>query len=185
MKVSKITQVASAVALSLCVTAAYANETNSTATPKSTPATNANAPANANAPDMTGKQKATAIGAATGAVAGAVVGGPVGAVVGAGVGGYVGHEGTNAKGQVTPTPNASRTTDSMGREASNGMNGDQSGDSTVRDAQAALNAQGYSAGAKDGLAGPNTHAAIRKFQADKGLQQTGMLDSATKSALGL
>ena len=52
---------------------------------------------------MTGKQKATTIGAATGAVAGAVVGGPVGAVVGAGVGGYVGHEGTDSRGRVTNT----------------------------------------------------------------------------------
>ena len=56
---------------------------------------------------MTGKQKATAIGAGTGAVAGAVVGGPVGALVGAGIGGYVGHEGTDANGRVSTS--SSRT----------------------------------------------------------------------------
>ena len=49
---------------------------------------------------MSGKQKATAIGAGTGAVAGAVVGGPVGAVVGAAAGGVVGHEGTDANGKI-------------------------------------------------------------------------------------
>jgi len=112
---------------------------------------------------MTGKQKATAIGATTGAVAGAVVGGPVGAVVGAGIGGYVGHEGTDANGKVSA--NAS--------------------DDTVRSAQVALNSQGYDAGAADGQLGPNTRAAVRRFQAERGLAQTGTLDSSTLSALGV
>jgi len=162
MKNSKISQVASAVAIALTLsTAAYAADTNTNAT--------------SDAPAMTGKQKATAIGATTGAVAGAVVGGPVGAVVGAGIGGVVGHQGTDANGKVTPTTE-SRTT-------ANGTT--WTGDSSVKSAQSALNAQGYSAGSEDGVAGPSTQAAIRKFQADKGLAQTGMLDSATKSALGL
>ena len=81
---------------------------------------------------MTGKQKATAIGAGTGAVAGAVVGGPVGAVVGAGIGGYVGHEGTDANGKVSSTP------------ATSSSHPSHAADSTVRNAQAALNDQGYS-----------------------------------------
>jgi len=171
MKLTKITQVAGAVALAFSLTAAYANDT-------SAPATDSNA----STPPMTGKQKATAIGAATGAVAGAVVGGPVGAVVGAGVGGVVGHEGTDANGKVTTTPEA--RSDSAGSTASSGTTW-QSGDSSIRSAQTALNTQGYAAGVEDGVAGPNTQAAIRKFQADKGLEQTGMLDSATKTALGL
>lgn len=113
---------------------------------------------------MTGKQKATAIGATTGAVAGAVVGGPVGAVVGAGIGGYVGHEGTDARGKVSTAPAT---------------------DSTVRNAQAALNDQGYSAGAVDGQWGPNTQSAVRRFQAERGLAQSGTLDSSTLNALGV
>ena len=117
---------------------------------------------------MTGKQKATTIGAASGAVAGAVVGGPVGAVVGAGVGGYVGHEGTDANGHVTNTSTSSR-----------------GGDSTVRKAQAALNDQGYNAGAVDGRFGPSTESAIRNFQAKNGLSETGTLDSPTLKALGV
>lgn len=113
---------------------------------------------------LTGKQKATAIGATTGAVAGAVVGGPVGAVVGAGIGGYVGHEGTDANGKVATAP---------------------ASDGTVRGAQAALNDQGFGAGAVDGQWGPNTQRAVRRFQAERGLPQTGALDSATLSALGV
>ena len=116
---------------------------------------------------MTGKQKATAIGAGTGAVAGAVVGGPVGAVVGAGIGGYVGHEGTDANGKVATT----------------GTTG--ASDATVRDAQAALNSQGYSAGMVDGRWGPSTQNAVRRFQSDRGLEQSGTLDSATLNALGV
>ena len=121
---------------------------------------------------MTGKEKATAIGATGGAVAGAVVGGPVGAVIGAGVGGYVGHEGTDSKGHV---PSSNTTTNAN----------DMNGDSTVRRAQEALNSKGYSPGAIDGRLGPNTESAIRSFQEKNGIAATGTLDSATQSALGI
>ena len=101
---------------------------------------------------MTGKQKATAIGATTGAVAGAVVGGPVGAVVGAGVGGYVGHEGTDANGKVSSTTGKASSATAA--------------DSTVRSAQAALNDQGYSV--RGGRPIWSEHqSAVRRFQADK------------------
>jgi len=126
-----------------------------------------------NTQPMTGKQKATAIGATTGAVAGAVVGGPVGAVAGAVVGGVVGHEGTDANGKVSSTES--------GRKVASAANPD----GTVRSAQAALNDQGYSVGAVDGQWGPNTQSAVRRFQADKGLTPSGTLDSATLAALGV
>ena len=113
---------------------------------------------------MTGKQKATAIGATSGAVAGAVVGGPIGAAVGAGVGAVVGHQGTDARGRVSSTP---------------------SSDGTVRSAQTALNEKGYNVGSVDGHWGPNTESAVRRFQAERGLTQSGELDSATLSALGV
>lgn len=118
---------------------------------------------------LTGKEKATAIGAGTGAVAGAVVGGPVGAVVGGVAGGVIGHEGTDANGHVTSTPSASA----------------RAPDSTVKSAQAALEQQGYSPGAVDGQMGPNTRSALMKFQQDKGLTQSGTLDGATLAALGV
>ncbi len=115
---------------------------------------------------MTGKQKATAIGAGSGAAVGALVGGPVGAVVGAGVGAYVGHEGTDANGRVNGSATAAR------------------GDRDVRRAQAALNDHGYAL-AVDGIKGPNTERALRDFQARSGLAQTGALDEATRERLGL
>jgi peptidoglycan hydrolase-like protein with peptidoglycan-binding domain len=118
---------------------------------------------------MTGKEKATAIGVGTGAVAGAVVGGPVGAVVGGVAGGVVGHEGTDANGRVTSTPSSPAAMPAS---------------PTVRNAQAALETQGYSPGAIDGQMGPSTRSAVLKFQADKGLTQTGTLDGATLAALG-
>jgi phage tail tape-measure protein len=115
---------------------------------------------------MTGKDKATAIGAGSGAVAGAVVGGPVGAVVGAGIGAYVGHEGTDAKGHVSST---SRTS---------------AGDEQVKKAQAALNEKGFNV-AVDGRNGPNTQSALRSFQEKNGLTASGTLDDATLNALGV
>jgi len=118
---------------------------------------------------MTGKQKATAIGAGTGAVAGAIVGGPVGAVVGAGIGGYVGHEGTDANGKV----------DGNAKVASAARADDQ-----VRKAQAALNDRGFNL-AVDGVFGPNTEKAVRDFQGNNGLAQTGMLDNETLTRLGV
>ena len=118
---------------------------------------------------MTGKQKATAIGATTGAVAGAVVGGPVGAVVGGVAGGVIGHQGTDAQGRVTRRPRTSCRERRLGAATR----------------RTALNSQGYNAGAPDGVMGPNTQDAIRRFQADKNLTQTGMLDESTRNALGV
>jgi hypothetical protein len=156
MKTKQIISVG-AVSLALAVSSAYAADTSSDARP------------------MTGKEKATAIGAGTGAVAGALVGGPVGAVVGGVAGGVVGHQGTDAQGRV----NANDTSDSSPSRASPSM----ASDSSVADAQNALNSKGYDAGAADGRMGPHTRAAIMKFQADNGLPQTGSLDGATRDAL--
>ena len=118
---------------------------------------------------MTGKDKATAVGAGTGAVAGAVVGGPVGAIVGAGVGAYVGHEGTDAHGHV------SNTRSSVGMRTPNG---------TIKQAQTALNDKGFNV-AVDGRYGPNTQSAVRSFQEQNGLTASGMLDRRTLTALGV
>ncbi|HEX5706305.1 MAG TPA: YCF48-related protein [Pyrinomonadaceae bacterium] len=52
-------------------------------------------------------------------------------------------------------------------------------------AQEALNLAGYDTGTPDGVAGTRTVAAIRKFQADKSIPQSGKLDSTTLTALGL
>ena len=55
--------------------------------------------------------------------------------------------------------------------------------SDVRAAQEKLSDMGYEVGTADGKIGPKTRAALRKFQADKGLSETGRLDDHTLSAL--
>jgi hypothetical protein len=160
MNLRHLTRCATAASLALMLSTAYAaGETKSDATA---------------AKPLTGKQKATAIGATTGAVAGAVVGGPVGAVVGAGIGGYVGNKGTDANGN-PPTSRSSSSAPGSGAAS----------DETVRNAQLALNSRGYDAGTVDGRWGPNTQSALRRFQADRGLAQTGLLDDETRTALGV
>jgi phage tail tape-measure protein len=157
MNAKQMIRCAGAVSLALALSTAYAADNDTHARP------------------MTGKEKATAIGAGTGAVAGAVVGGPVGAVVGGVAGGVIGHEGTDARGRVNA--NDTRTSDSRMSSPSTAS------DSSVLNAQNALNSQGYDAGTADGRMGPTTRAAITKYQADHNLPQTGMLDPATQASL--
>lgn len=57
-------------------------------------------------------------------------------------------------------------------------------DDQVADMQRKLNDQGFSAGQVDGLWGPDTSAALRRYQAKHGLQQTGQLDQGALAALG-
>jgi photosystem II stability/assembly factor-like uncharacterized protein len=52
-------------------------------------------------------------------------------------------------------------------------------------AQEALAGLGYEVGTPDGVAGTRTVAALRKFQADKSIPQSGQLDVVTLTALGL
>lgn len=54
---------------------------------------------------------------------------------------------------------------------------------TVRDAQQRLSTLGFYAGAIDGIWGPDTQAAVERFQRSRGLQVTGDLDQVTASAL--
>ena len=132
--------------------------------------TNSNTQPTTQTKPMTGKEKATVIGAGTGAVAGAVVGGPVGAVVGAGVGAYVGNKGTDANGRVDGNARSSKTAFHS--------------DGKVRQAQIALNGHGYNL-TVDGVKGPATENALRDFQAKEGLAQTGTLDGETMARLGV
>jgi peptidoglycan hydrolase-like protein with peptidoglycan-binding domain len=163
MKMTQALQCASAISVAMVFSISHAADSTG-----STSSTDTSSTKPQSSSSMTGKQKATAIGATSGAVAGAVVGGPVGAVVGAGIGGYVGHEGTDANGHVSTSNSASN-----------------SGDGTVRKAQVALNGRGYNVGAVDGRWGPNTESAVRRFQEKNGLTATGTLDSSTLSALGV
>lgn len=58
-------------------------------------------------------------------------------------------------------------------------------DVTVMKAQVQLVSQGYYNGSVDGINGPQTQAAIKAFQHNKGLSETGNLDDATLKALGV
>ncbi len=58
-------------------------------------------------------------------------------------------------------------------------------DEQVADMQQKLNDQGFSAGQVDGFWGPNTSAALKRYQAKNSLRQTGQLDPSTLAALGI
>ena len=58
-------------------------------------------------------------------------------------------------------------------------------DPVVEQAQQELEDQGIYAGDVDGVLGPRTIEAIRQFQAQQGLEQTGRLDERTLEALGV
>ena len=64
------------------------------------------------------------------------------------------------------------------------MNGQMSMD-RVRSAQQALQAKGMDPGPVDGVIGPRTEAAIRAYQKDQALPQTGRLDDQTRAKLGV
>jgi len=61
--------------------------------------------------------------------------------------------------------------------------GGESASGTLRNAQAKLNSLGYEAGVADGLMGRKTADALRAFQRDQNLPQSGRLDAATAQAL--
>jgi peptidoglycan hydrolase-like protein with peptidoglycan-binding domain len=55
----------------------------------------------------------------------------------------------------------------------------------IRSVQQALNEKGYDAGAVDGLWGPNTKAALERFQQAQGIPQSSGLGDRTLTALGV
>lgn len=59
------------------------------------------------------------------------------------------------------------------------------GSSTVRDAQQALKDKGFDPGAVDGVNGPATRSAVKKFQAQQNITADGVLGGKTLDALGV
>jgi TonB family protein len=55
----------------------------------------------------------------------------------------------------------------------------------ARQVQERLRRAGYNPGAADGVPGPQTVTALRQYQTAQGLPVTGLLDEATRRALGL
>ena len=58
------------------------------------------------------------------------------------------------------------------------------GSDSVKSVQAALNKSGASVKV-DGMMGPGTRAALKKYQGANGLKATGRVDDATKAKLGV
>jgi hypothetical protein len=80
--------------------------------------------------------------------------------------------------------------DYYGYDDDQGYNGsnetaDPYSDATVSAVQSQLARQGYYRGVVDGVYGPQTRAALTRYQSNHGLQVTGSLTPATLQALGL
>lgn len=54
---------------------------------------------------------------------------------------------------------------------------------SMKDAQEALHSKGYLSGTADGKYGPQTKAALERYQKEQGLTVTGRLDTATMNRL--
>jgi osmotically inducible lipoprotein OsmB len=112
-----------------------------------------------------------AIGAGAGAVIGAVT--PIGPAGGALIGGAAG-----AATGVLTTPSQVNLGKPVYRSSAGGA-----GSAMVRDIQAGLQRLGYNPGAADGRMGPNTSAAIRKYQQDNGMTVDGRPSQAVLDSI--
>lgn len=74
-------------------------------------------------------------------------------------------------------------TGQIGRSSGSGGAYSQTRPLTVTEAQQALLEKGYDVGPVDGIMGPRTEEAIRKFQKEENLSPTGEVDAATSAAL--
>lgn len=104
---------------------------------------------------------------------------------------------TMNRGQSTGTDRTNGTTgehdksmgrhnQTMGERGSMGERGAKQGDaSRIRRVQEALKAEGHDPGPIDGVMGPKTQEALRQYQKDQNLRQTGRLDQETMSKLGV
>jgi osmotically inducible lipoprotein OsmB len=152
------------------------------------------------------------IGAGTGAVIGALAGGvgaPVGAAIGAGVGGATGavtepstvdlgtplwkRTGENQSGSAARQNTMASTTSApsaqpsrTGQEASSAAASSvptRVGEGTIKTVQTKLQTAGLYKGRVDGIIGPKTRDAIKQYQTQAGLQQSGRLDQPTLAKL--
>jgi His-Xaa-Ser repeat protein HxsA len=89
-----------------------------------------------------------------------------------------------ASGASSPSASGDKSQRSAGAGSSMSKAGGQ-GSETVKQVQTKLKEQGQDPGPADGIMGPKTQAALKEFQKDKGLKETGRLDPQTLSALGV
>jgi peptidoglycan hydrolase-like protein with peptidoglycan-binding domain len=94
----------------------------------------------------------------------------------------MGQSGTAAPGTGASMPSASGGSAS-GTAKSGSMNG--AGSEQVKSVQKALQDKGMDPGPIDGVMGPKTMAALKAFQKDQKLTESGRLDDQTREKLGV
>ena len=97
-------------------------------------------------------------------------------------GGSMGQSGTTAPGSGGSMPSASGGSTS-GTAKSGTMDG--AGSEQVKSVQKALQDKGMDPGPIDGIMGPKTMAALKAFQKDQKLTESGRLDDQTREKLGV
>jgi peptidoglycan hydrolase-like protein with peptidoglycan-binding domain len=71
----------------------------------------------------------------------------------------------------------------LGAGAAQGQAQTQSGSASLKQAQTTLKQHGYYKGSVDGINGPQTRAALQRYQQEHDLKATGRLDAATSASL--
>jgi peptidoglycan hydrolase-like protein with peptidoglycan-binding domain len=87
--------------------------------------------------------------------------------------------------QSTPGESPRTGPDTMGRDVQRPTEGKQASSTQIRRAQEVLKSEGHNPGPIDGVMGPKTQEALRQFQRQENLQETGRLDRQTAEKLGL
>jgi peptidoglycan hydrolase-like protein with peptidoglycan-binding domain len=96
----------------------------------------------------------------------------------------MGQSGTGAPGTGSSMPSSGTGSTSGTSKSSTGMNGG-AGSEQVKAVQKALQDKGMDPGPIDGIMGPKTMAALKAFQKDQKLTESGRLDDQTREKLGV
>jgi hypothetical protein len=96
--------------------------------------------------------------------------------------GSMGQSGTSAPSTGGSMPTASGGTSGASKS---GMSTDGAGSEQVKSVQKALQDKGMDPGPIDGIMGPKTMAALKAFQKDQKLTESGKLDDQTREKLGV
>jgi peptidoglycan hydrolase-like protein with peptidoglycan-binding domain len=91
----------------------------------------------------------------------------------------------SALAQSTTPGGDSKAGEMKNRQGAAGAGQKAAGSEQVKAVQQALKDKGHDPGAVDGKMGPKTQAALREFQKQEGLSETGGLDAQTREKLGI
>jgi peptidoglycan hydrolase-like protein with peptidoglycan-binding domain len=96
----------------------------------------------------------------------------------------MGQSGTTAPGSGSTMPSSTAGGATGAAKSGTGMNGG-AGSEQVKSVQKALQDKGMDPGPIDGIMGPKTMAALKAFQKDQKLTESGRLDDQTREKLGV